>query len=89
LAAIRKRKKGSSKIMGWLTKEKQYVRDVHKEIKSDEDSNICEKWENMYKKICQAAKVVGQLLQCFPPSLTTKYYDGAIVTPACAGRGES
>jgi hypothetical protein len=50
----RKSKKGHSKIMGWSPEGKRYVHDVFNDISQDEESGICEKWEKMYKTLCEA-----------------------------------
>jgi hypothetical protein len=51
-----KSKKGSDKIAGWLTEEKKFVCEIFNEIKHDEQSGICKKWEDAYKHMCKAAK---------------------------------
>ena len=55
-SATRKSKKGSDEIAGWLTEGKRFVCEMFNEIKQDEQSGICKKWEDMYKKIFKATK---------------------------------
>jgi hypothetical protein len=55
-SSTKKSKKGSDKIKGWNNEGKQYVMEMLKEIKQDEDSGICKKWECMYKTLCKTVK---------------------------------
>ena len=55
-SSTKKSKKGSDKIKGWTNAGKQYVMEMLKEIKQDEDSGICKKWDRMYKTLCNTVK---------------------------------
>jgi hypothetical protein len=51
-----KSKKGSNEIKGWTNAGKQYVMEMLKAIKQDEDSRICKKWDSMYNTLCNTVK---------------------------------
>jgi hypothetical protein len=58
-----KSKKGSDEITGWSMEGKKFVCEMFNEIKQDEQSGICKKWEDTYKFMSKAtnqdkAKVV-------------------------------
>jgi CRISPR/Cas system CSM-associated protein Csm4 (group 5 of RAMP superfamily) len=55
-STTRKSKKGCNEIMGWSTEGKLSVHDVFNEISQHEELGICEKWEKMYKTLCEAVK---------------------------------
>jgi hypothetical protein len=56
MSSTKKSKKGSDKIKGWTNAGKQYVMEMLKEIKQDEDSGIRKKWGCMYKTLCNTVK---------------------------------
>jgi hypothetical protein len=55
-SSTKKSKKGSDEIKGWTNAGKQYVMEMLKEIKQDEDSGIHKKWDRMYKTLCNTVK---------------------------------
>jgi hypothetical protein len=55
-SSTKKSKKGSDEIKGWTNAGKQYVMEMLKEIKQDEDSGIRKKWDRMYKTLCNTVK---------------------------------
>jgi hypothetical protein len=55
-SARRKSKKTSDKITGWSTEGKRFVCEMLNELKQDEQSGICKKWQDTYKKISKVTK---------------------------------
>jgi hypothetical protein len=51
-----KSKKGSDEIAGWSMEGKKFVCEIFNEIKQDEQSGVCKKWEDAYKHMCKATK---------------------------------
>jgi hypothetical protein len=55
-SSTRKSKKGSDEIAGWSMEGKKFVCEIFNEIKQDEQSGVCKKWEDAYKCMCKATK---------------------------------
>jgi autotransporter adhesin len=55
-SSARKSKKGSDEIATWSTEGKKFVCEIFNEIKHDEQSGVCKKWEDSYKCMCKATK---------------------------------
>jgi hypothetical protein len=51
-----KSKKGSDEIARWSMEGKKFVCEIFNEIKQDEQSDVCKKWEDAYKRMCKATK---------------------------------
>jgi len=56
MSSTRKSKKGSDKNAGWLAEGKKLVFELFQEIKQDETSGICKKWEIAYKHMSKVTK---------------------------------
>jgi hypothetical protein len=56
MSSTKKSKKGSDEIKRWTNAGKQYVMEMLKERKQDEDSGIRKKWDHMYKTLCNTVK---------------------------------
>jgi len=55
-SSTRKSKKGTDEIKGWLSEGQWYVTEMFTKIRRDERSGIRQKWEVMYKRLCEAVK---------------------------------
>ncbi len=55
--ASRKSKKDSDIIMGWTSQGKQYMQTMRCVINGEEESGVCKKWENVYKKMCKVVEL--------------------------------
>ncbi len=55
-SSTKKSKKQSNMIKGWTNAGKQYVMEMLKAIKQDEDYRIHKKWDGMYKTLCNTVK---------------------------------
>jgi hypothetical protein len=49
-SSVHKSKKGSDEIAGWSTEGKKFMCELFNEIKQDEQSGVCKKWEDPYKR---------------------------------------
>jgi len=55
-SSTRKSKKGTDEIKGWSAEGQRYVAEMFTKIRQDERSGIRQKWEVMYKRLCEAVE---------------------------------